>query len=268
MGKGTEIVTKAIAIFIFSGLAASGAMAQPGAATVAAPSFDVASIKVSRVRPMGHMDAVRPPDIRTEPDRLTIRSVRLQSIIAWAYNVKDFQVTGPGWFTDERYDIVAKAGAPVLEEQLRAMLQTLVAERFKVELHRQTKETSLYALVVAKGGPKIEESSGDGPQTFGGRGMKAEARNTTMTQLADALPNMMRAPVLDMTGLKGKYNFAVDLTSYIAVPQQHLPGEPPPDPAVIISQAISDQLGLRLEPRKAPLEMIIVDHAEKVPVEN
>jgi uncharacterized protein (TIGR03435 family) len=261
--KDKGIVTKSISILVLGSFAGVGAQAQPAAA----PMFDVASVKVSQFGRMGG-EGSRRETIAPEPGSLTMRNVRLQAIIGWAYQVADFEVTGPGWLNDERYDIIAKAGSPVPVEDMRPMLQTLLAERFKVELHRQTKETSIYALVVGKGGPKLQESTDDGPQSLGGAKMRAEARNTTMAQLAGALQHEIHLPVMDMTGLKGKYNFSLDLMPYVGEPQQHLPGEPPPDAASIISQAFSDQLGLRLEPRKAPLEMVVVDHAEKVPVEN
>src|SRR5689334_17876602 len=125
------------------------------------PAFEVASAKVSQLGRSGVEGRGR-ERIQVEPDAVLMANVSFRSCTRWAYNVLDYQVNGPGWIDTERYDITGKASGPVPPEQLRLMMQTLLAERFKMELHRQTKEMQAYLLQIAKGGPKFTESGADG----------------------------------------------------------------------------------------------------------
>jgi uncharacterized protein (TIGR03435 family) len=231
-----------------------------------APAFDVASIKVSQIGKAGG-EGSRRENVNSSPGSLTMRNVSLSSCIRWAYNVKQFQVSGPAWLESERYDVLAKAGDPASTDQLRLMLQALLANRFKLTLHREEKVMPTYVLVVAKNGPKFHQSEGEGKSSL--KGSKAgvvNAEKTSMTQLADILAQPLRCPITDMTGLKGLYDFTVDLTSYI--PTEFKPGDPPPDIVGIAMSVLQDQLGLKLEAKKVPVEILIVDHADKVPSEN
>jgi uncharacterized protein (TIGR03435 family) len=220
------------------------------------PAFEVASVKVSR--------STTRPGVEVSPGSLTIDG-SLHYILGWGFDVKGYQVTGPGWLASERYRIAAKPAAPSSPVDLRRMLQTLLAERLKLAFHRETKELPVYALVVGKNGPRLTESKTEGepvttnnPKRVGSGGTSVR---TSMAHLADLLDGSCPDPVVDRTGLTGRYDFTLDLSSY-------LPGIQPGDLPVILNEALQKQLGLGLEQRRVAVEMLIVDHIEKVPVEN
>jgi uncharacterized protein (TIGR03435 family) len=225
--------------------------------------FEVASVKVNTV---GANEAWRGREnVGNTPATLTMQNVRLRTAMAWAYRVQGAQISGPTWLESERYDIFAKAASAVGEEQIRLMLQKLLADRFKLTFHRNTREMSAYVLVVAKGGLKVHESTAEGESGVAPAGkmtVLATARRTTVSQLAGLLSTELQTPVVDLTGLKGQYDFAINIAPYVTdtVKQEDVPG--------ILAQAIEEQLGLRLESRRTAIEMLMVDHAEMTPVEN
>jgi len=244
-----------------------------GQSAPAAPAFDVASVRVSQLGKAGG-EGSRRQSIQFSPDSVTMRNASFRSCIQWAYHVMDYQITGPDWLATERYDIAAKSASAVPEDQLRQMLQTLLAERFKLTLHRQTKELPAYVLMVAKGGPKFKESATDGEPSIDPQlnRMAVVIQRTPVSQLVEGLSNILRAPILDETGLKGKYDVTIDVAKYLPDIQARGDGGgrggPPVDPIPIIMTGLQEELGLKLESRKMPLDLLIIDHAEKVPTEN
>jgi len=257
-------MTRAFVCLSLLTLTVCAAFAQP---SPAAPTFDVASIKPNKtfVREEGHMASDK---IATDPGSLTMRSISLQGCIRWAYDVKDYQVSGPAWLNGDRYDVTAKTNSPATDAELRQMLQGLLAERFGLQLHRDKKELPVLAMTIGKSGPKFHASEGEGKSVMTGARLSMSAKWTTMSQLADLLYQPLRTPVIDMTGLKGQYDFTVDLTSY-APPAE--PGkEPGPmgDPASIVLSVVQEQLGLKLESRKSLIDILVIDHAEKTPTDN
>jgi bla regulator protein blaR1 len=212
----------------------------------------------------------------------------LKSMITFAFDVQDFQVTGgPGWISSERYDLMAKpdtsadAGDPQInvgkltysqfntaQERMRARLQPLLAERFQLAIHHETKEQTVYALVIAKSGPKLKESKGEG-RRIGINQANLTALGAPLPILAQLLSQRLGRPVLDQTGLKGEYDFEMSWTpgpGEIAgpMPPPGMDAPPPPDPnGPSLFTAIQEQLGLRLESTKGPMEMIVIDRAEK-----
>ena len=161
---------------------------------------------------------------------------------------------------------MAKAAGPAPDAELRLMLQTLLADRFKLAVHHQTKEMSAYALVVGKNGPKFQESQAEGESVLvpDQKTMKVVVQRTPMAQLVEMLGNVLRAPVVDLTELKGRYDITVELAKYI--PDRN--STEPMDPVTILTRGLQDELGLKLEPRKLPIDLVVVDHAEKIPAEN
>jgi uncharacterized protein (TIGR03435 family) len=227
------------------------------AQTVTPPAFEAASIKP---------DDTGGNSIEVQPGFLTAHSATPATCIKWAYGVQDSQVSGANSAVSDllqsaRYSIIAKTAGPVPESQLRIMFQTLLAERFKLVLHRQSRETRVLALVVEKNGPKFQQSQGDGEskQQAGSR-LSRRWTWTTMAQLATSLGEAMDAPVLDETGLSGKYDFSLDLTPYVIAGER-------PDISSMMVTAVREQLGLKLEPRRAATEVLVIDHLEK-PTEN
>jgi uncharacterized protein (TIGR03435 family) len=145
----------------------------------------------------------------------------------------------------------------VPDTQLRIMLQTLLADRFKLVLHRQSRELQVLALVTEKSGPKFHESQGDGESKQQASSKLARRWQwTTMAQLATSLGEAMQAPVVDQTGLPGKYDFALDLTPYVITGER-------PDISAMMVTALREQLGLKLEHRRAATDVLVIDHLEK-----
>jgi uncharacterized protein (TIGR03435 family) len=254
-------------------LAAGTAAAQ----APAAPAFDVASVKVSQAAPgrdgggrgmFGGRGARG--NIQASPGSLTLRNVTLKNAVRWAYHVSEYQVLGPDWLDSTRYDIVARAPGAADEEQMQLMLQSLLADRFKLVLHRQSKEFQVYVLSPGKNGTKLQESTGTGEGSIEAQPnrMSVVVARTPVSQMIDMLTAVLGAPVLDETGLKGKYDITVNLADYMAEMQSAGGGAPPPDPLSIVKAALEQQLGLKLESRKMPLDVLVVDSAEKIPTEN
>ncbi|MGA3019154.1 MAG: TIGR03435 family protein [Bryobacteraceae bacterium] len=252
-----------VSLFLFS---ACLAFSQPAAAP---PAFDVASVKVDTAgtnEGMGRGGMGRGREIVTpSPAGITMINVRLKTVIEWAYHVQEVQVSGPGWLDVDRYDVVAKAAGATPEDQLRLMMQTLLAGRFKLAFHRESKEMQAYVITVAKTGLKIKESTTEGDMDMQPSGRAgATIQRATVPKLADLLSGPLQAPVVDQTGLTGRYDFHLDLSNFLD------PTTPMGinDVIPIFIQAAQQQLGVKIDERKMPVEMLMVDHAEKIPVEN
>lgn len=252
-------------------VAGGQAFGQSAPAAPPPPAFDVASVRVSQIGKAGGPGSRR-QNIQFSPDSVTMRNVTFRSCIQWAYHVMDYQITGPDWLGSERYDIAAKSAGEAPEDQLRQMLQTLLAERFQLTLHRQTKELPAYVLLVAKGGPKFKESPTQGEPSVDPQldRMAVVIQRTPLAQLVEVLSNILRAPVLDETGLKGKYDVTINVAQYLPEINEARGGggRAMIDPIPIIMTGLQEELGLKLESRKMPLDLLIVNHAEKAPTEN
>src|ERR1019366_4255433 len=186
-----QMLPAALTLILFAATAAFGQSAD-------APAFDVASVKVSPPGPVPG-DHRRRDNIQVSPGTVTMRGISLKGAIRWAWHVTEFQVTGPDWLDSERYEIAGKAAGPATEEQLRLMMQSLLQERFKLALHRQTKELSAYVLVVGKNG-------GEASIDINQRQLSVSVQRAPVSQLIDLMSNVLRAPVIDMTGLTGRYD--------------------------------------------------------------
>jgi uncharacterized protein (TIGR03435 family) len=188
-------------------------------------------------------------------------------ILERAYGIKSTpQIEGPDWLWEERYDIDATLPEGATREQVPAMLRGLLAERFKLAAHIVSREAPSFALVVGKAGSKLTPAK-DGA-SYGNKGDRTGMhfrQNMPLANLAQFLANQLREPVADETGLKGSFWIALD----------YLPEYPPDksggnalDMAPSLRVAIEEQLGLKLEPRKAPVEFLVIEHIEKAPSEN
>jgi uncharacterized protein (TIGR03435 family) len=249
-------------------LAATAAFGQ--SADTPPPVFDVASVKVGQ--PGGAGERRGRANIQVSPGSVTMRNVNLRACIRWAWHVTEFQVTGPDWLDSERYEISGKAAGPATEDQLRLMTQALLKERFKLAVHLQTKEVAAYVLVVGKNGLKIHESTTEGESSIdvNQRQLSVSVQRTPVSQMVEMMSNVLRAPVIDMTGLTGRYDITLNVAKYagdMAARGQSLDSAPA-DPQAMISMILQEEFGLKLEAKKMPLDLVIVDHAEKVPVEN
>jgi uncharacterized protein (TIGR03435 family) len=233
------------------------------------PSFEVATIKPSKPGQPGRAFRVNGREFSTI-------NTSVSDMMVFAYGVHARQVTGgPDWFEKDKYDVLAKPdvdGQPN-DKQLKSMVQKLLADRFKLTFHRDKKELSVYAIVVAKGGPKLTKSESDAPFPslfFRGLG-NLPARNATMADFAGVMQSaVLDKPVVDLTGLTGRFDFSLMWT-----PDEFQfggLGVKPPAPSDKDTQpdlytAFQQQLGLRLESTKAQAEVLVIDHVER-PSEN
>jgi uncharacterized protein (TIGR03435 family) len=233
------------------------------------PAFDVASVRSAA--PVDERGAkTRPHRVHTTPGNVVMRNVDIGEAIRWAYNVELYQVTGPSWMGDNHFDIVAKAAEPATDDQMRVMMQTLLASRFQLIIHRENKEMAGMALLVGKGGSKLRASEDQGESVFEPQQKKTAInfRRMSMHEFAALLSEPMRKPVIDLTELRGTFDFTLDASNY--VPPEPAPGQPREreDEGYMVTRALQEQAGLRLEPRKFTIDMVVVDRLEKVPTEN
>lgn len=225
-------------------------------------AFEVSSLKIAKV------GAPHPNGI--SGNRFSLGPMPLEALLMYAYNVRPYQLFGaPASVGSENYVIDAKApGEGVLGlDRARIMLQTLLAERFQLKLHRETRDASVYRLTVGKGGARLKESTAEAS------GLRItlshiEARKISMTVLANLLSIQMDRPVLDRTGLAG--NYELDLKF---LPLADLPPDAPDyqfamkEGAPSLFTAVQEQLGLRLDATREPIEVLVIDHWER-PSEN
>ena len=239
--------------------------------SAAAPSFEVVSVKPAPP-PTGNNLRVT---MGGDAGRVNFSNVTLKSVMTRAYGVKPHQISGPAWLDSERYDIVATIPAGAPREQIPTMLQTLLADRFKLAVHREQKVMPVYALVVGKNGPKLHAADAEARLgiSMGPTGRQLNGK-VSLSRLADALSNWMDRPVLDMTEIKGIYDIDLEWTpdEGQSAPRLAPAGEAGRPEArgdsPSIFTAVQEKLGLKLEGRKSPAEIIVVDHAEKAPTEN
>jgi uncharacterized protein (TIGR03435 family) len=189
-------------------------------------------------------------------------NVTLQRCIMGAYGLGPNQILGgPGWLDSDRYEIIAKAEQPVGDDVLMTMLRSLLAERFKLAIHRETKTIQAFVLEVTKNGPKLERAEDGESITRNGRGL-IDAKTITMDRFAEVLSRRMDLPVVNHSGLEGIFNLKLEWT-----PESTKPVKPGTDGLATeggpsIFTAIQ-QLGLRLRLQKTPVEVLVIDHAEK-----
>jgi uncharacterized protein (TIGR03435 family) len=225
--------------------------------------FEVASVKPVDLSKLGDAISMNIGTVRRE--EVTFGNATLNDCIRFAYGMgSDAQIAGPDWIRSKQflYDVVAKGRSGVLRQQLQAMMQALLAERFKLLTHREQREMSYYALVPVKNGPKIQPVK-DVPDGFRGTTYGGRINSIlTMPGLAYLLSRFeTERPIIDGTGLPGMYEIKLE---WAFRPLQNPDAVPGPS----LFTAISEQLGLRLEARKGPVDVLVVDHAEKVPGEN
>jgi uncharacterized protein (TIGR03435 family) len=230
-----------------------------GAALFAAPrgwaqSFEVASIEPSAPGQAGLRIQIAPGG------RFMTDNVTAKQLTGYAYNIRDFQIGGgPSWMGSEHYDIIAKADGD--ENQgpgaFRLMMRGLLKDRFQFKSHMETKELPVYHLVVGKNGPKLTAStSANGPMVLGRRGQVTFTK-ASMAVLCTSLSQELGRKVTDRTGVQGDYDFKLEFT-----PEKG--DAPPPDTAgPSLFTGIQEQLGLKLEGGKGPVEVLVIDRIEK-----
>ena len=237
------------------GLSAVALMASAlfGQAPLPISTFDVASIKANPTATGGS-------GVNTGRGRLTATNVTLRRLIQSAFDVNDFQIVGgPGWIGTEKYDIDAKADVSGVTGHVDygPMLQALLADRFKLKVHRETKQLPVYSLVVAKSGPRLTDHTGDGGASTNTSHASGKATLTatkvSMDGFAYRLGRDLDRKVVDNTGLRGEYDVTLEWA----------PDPKPDSTAPSIFTALQEQLGLKLESTRGPVGVVVVDSAEK-----
>jgi bla regulator protein blaR1 len=220
------------------------------------PAFEVASVKLNRT---GSSNS-RFPELRN--GTLAAENVSLKSLLSVAYGLSRERITGPAWLDSDRFDLAGKAPLGVPNSEMKPMLQALLKDRFKVEVHRESRDMPVYEMVVAKGGLKISLSDPEHPLAmppkYEGSMLKATG---TMSEIADKITPLAGRPVLDKTGLQGRYAFMLIYSQLSA-------GAADSSSAPDFFTAVEKQMGLTLEAKKEPIDILIVDHAERVPTAN
>jgi len=253
-----------IVLWLLSSIPAFGQSQTP-------PSFEVADVKVNKSGETRMAVDFQPGG------KLSMRNVPMKVMIILAYHVRPDAVTGgPGWLESDRFDVVAKALQTTSPDELRLMLRTLLAERFKLAIHTDQKIMPAYALALGKTAPKLEPSAAAlltdqrcGPGE-GAAGQKhVVCQHITMAVLADTLqeiaPRDITIPVVDQTGLAGAYNFKLDWAPAVRAGAE-TPSDVPAGPTLF--DAVETQLGLKLESKKLPLPVIVIDRVERTPTDN
>jgi uncharacterized protein (TIGR03435 family) len=296
------------------------ALSLPAQTPAATPAFEVASIKPSEpVTPQMIQAGKIHVGMKIDGARVDIGNFTLGQLIAKAYDIKGYQLQGLSWMvpTAQRFDVVANLPAGATKEQVPQMLQALLAERFKLEIHKETKEQKVYALVIGKGGIKMTETAAPVPvpddpsapkpgitgsssvavnvsksggsevsdgtglrqkvtPSADGKSLRFEITKASMPLLSEGLTPLVDRPIVDMTELKGNYDMSFEIPMADVLAAQRTAGANVPPPAAGAEAAdpvgsiytVIQSLGLKLEPRKLPLVMIVVDKAEKMPTEN
>jgi len=241
----------------------AGRMALALAAWLGLPQQSADTLEIAAIH-VSHADSIN-TRIDTQPGgRLVIENATLRTLIRNAFGVLPFQLTGePRWSETDHFDINAKnaSGQQITPDSMKPMLQSLLADRFHLKAHWETREEPIFALVVEKDGPKFQPHADDPHHGMNSNRQpgKINMRGTdvTMTQLADELAFREQRFVVDQTGLPGPYDFVLHWNPD--------PGEDSTETS--LPTALHEQLGLKLEPRKGPVRLLVIDSAEK-PTEN
>jgi uncharacterized protein (TIGR03435 family) len=256
------------------------------AACCSAQTFEVASIKpATPLGPLGGQSDQKGGPGTSDPGMFSCRNCSLYWVLGNAFPMHGYDFSGPDWLQSTRFDFAAKIPAGASDEDFQRMLRNLFAERFKMTSHHETRQMELYEMTVGKGGPKFHESTpkddskhepsgppkrdADGfPILTHGMSMaivpghaRLQSENQSMAWLAGQLGNQLRSPVRDATGLTANYDFMLSWS------WDEGPGAQSAGTADLVNQ-LPVQLGLKLERKKGPVEVLVVDHMEKTPTEN
>jgi uncharacterized protein (TIGR03435 family) len=271
-------------------------------------AFEVASIKpaepLSAERMMAGQQHI---SVNVDAARVDFSDVSLAELIRAAYRVKLYQISGPDWMTTARFDVVAKLPEGSKSDQVPEMMQTLLEERFHLVLHNSSKEMPVYALVVGKEGSKLKESvpddgtdgagapaggrsgmgaspmstsgpNGSSTMLAGPNGLHVSLKNMTVASMLDWLSRFTDRPVVDQTGLAGRYDLDLDVSrdemlnaargAGMVIDAARRAPEGATDPGGDSVFGSVQKAGLKLEPRRLPLTLLVVDRLDKTPTEN
>lgn len=267
--------------------------------------FEVASVKPSSPPANGRVRGnMRGGPGTPDPGQITFTNVTLANALLRAYNLNNYQLAAPGWLSTERYDIAARIPAGTSKEQFEGMLQRLLVERFRIVLHHESREFQGYELAEGRGGPKLKPSAATAgsnggapepetaPQTDAGgfpildrpglvimEGLRGKAvisyltaKAQPLSALVERLSKEFQMPIVDRTGLGGKFDFTLEFApqppgAVTPVSPDSLPAAPDESGPNLLN-AVQQQLGLRLNARKIPVDVLVIDRAERIPAAN
>lgn len=238
-------------LLLLCGMAAGVAFAQ-----TTRPVFDVISIRPN-------LSGSNNSGVHTERGRIVETNNTVRELIQEAFQVKDFQIIGgPGWIATARYDVVATTGtAHNSDEQFEPLLQSMLEDRFGLKFHRETKESTIYSLTVAKGGPKMTVDTSEGQDSSNTNSKDGRttmtAKKVTVAMLASRLERQVGRRVIDNTGLRAAYDFTLTWSRDQSVD--------PTGPSIFT--ALQEQLGLKLDSAKGPVDLVVIDAVDR-PTEN
>jgi uncharacterized protein (TIGR03435 family) len=244
--------------------------------------FEVAAVKPFSVNPKGWAVRTEGGPGTSDPSRIKYLNLTLKSLLATAYGMENFMISGPAWL-DERWIIEATIRPGATKEQVNQMLQNLL-DRFKMTLHREARTVTVYQATVVKKGPKLREFVERAPPADGKLSTKEKdgfvrvrpgplpvafgdgnifGGGQTVSELVNYLSSELKAPVVDKTGLTGKYDYNLEFSRAPGAATDNLA-----DSAPDFVTAVRDQLGLKLESKKGPIDLLVIDHIEKTPTAN
>jgi uncharacterized protein (TIGR03435 family) len=274
LNPGKKLLLAVAAITAFALPLATGLMnasqnpsSSPSTSNAPAPSFEVAAIKLDK-------SGSHSSHWRDHSGKMFATNITLKSVVERAYEIHDYQISGPEWLNSERYDIEAEAPASIpkdqIKEQLPLMLQNLLSERFKLTFHREEKVLPVYALLVAKNGLKLQAIKDEGHTSINSNRGHMSIESGTLAQIAEAFSRQVDRPVLDQTSVQGSFKCELQWTP----DDNQFPSPAQTDKAAAVDSgpsiftAVQEQLGLKLVPQKAPVEILVIDHVERIPTEN
>jgi uncharacterized protein (TIGR03435 family) len=295
-----RVITRALTPSLVLLCGCSALHAQPAARL----EFEVASIKPASPDPRGYTLVWRGGPGTNDPGLFMGENNSLADLVRAAYSANYYHFSAPDWMASTRFNFTARVPEGATKEQFRIMLQNLLSDRFHLVAHHESREASIYDLMVGKSGPKFKQAveppvakddkTGPAPppsrpafdkegypnlgpgrpgMAFGAKGGRMYWPEATMEFLAEQISLQVGRQVVDATGLKGKYEIALYWApdNMRATAPSAPGGGPPPSESDLgpsMMQALQDQLGLRLEGKKAPADFLVVDHADRVPAEN
>jgi uncharacterized protein (TIGR03435 family) len=278
-----------------------------GQATMAPTHFEVASLKVSSVAvadPARGFGRVMGGPGSADPGQFTVIGMSLKDLLFMlAYNLDEHQYSAPSWMANEIFEVVAKVPPGTTQEQFRVMLQNLLIERFQIEMRHEQRELTTYDLVIAKGGVRMKPSkfapdappapspgsggsvhmdrdgdgllvipANDGPRTLMtmiNRQTEFVTNKASVQKLIDFLSRNLHITIADKTGLQGDFAFMLHFQPEGLPPLRNArEGAEAPAPVATVYEALQSQLGLKLDKHTGPVDVLVIDKAEKTPVEN
>ena len=222
-------------------------------------SFDVASVKANVENSLSR------ERLHVSPGGVSLLNASLSFCVQWAYDIRRDQVSGPDWVRQLKFDIAAKTAAPSAEAEMRRMMRTLLSERFKLVFHRATRPLDVYELGIGKHGPKLTKAASEesGDMDFKDRRGFYAFHHVTMTEFVKQIRGLaLDHEAVDKTGLEGRYDMMLKFPAGYR-PLPHAYGEMPS-----VMDLLEEQFGLKLELKRLPTEVLVIDRADKTPIDN